>query len=247
MLKWWLEDICTLQELQACLLTMVIIPHIICIENWEELPPEGRGNNHMILSCKLAICMGSLVTRVYRHDVHMVAWHSDTYECERCTSGPQQNRKIGMIGTHTKLATHEYRHPFWLQQPHCVCKHPYKNKHPTNKHPLQCKWKWICWVSFSNVAANFRLFLCVTGHTLYGTKANGGRTKRKMDEKQTSETEKDIDSMKGKAEDESKEEEPNRKRKKRRVPIQPSKRRTWQNTSLPSRSKDIDPNKSTVN
>ena len=132
----------------------------------------------------------------------MVAWHSDTYECERCTSGPRQNRKIGMIGTHTKLATHEYRHPFWLQQPHCVCKHPYKNKHPTNKHPLQCKWKWICWVSFSNVAANFRLFLCVTGHTLYGTKANGGRTKRKMDKKkQTSEMEKDIDSMKGKAED----------------------------------------------
>ena len=73
MLKWWLEDIRTLQELQACLLTMVMISHIICIENWEELPPEGRGNNHMILSCKLAICMGSLVTRVYRHDVHMVA------------------------------------------------------------------------------------------------------------------------------------------------------------------------------
>ena len=71
----------------------------------------------------------------------------------------------------------------------------------------------------------------------------------KMDEKQTCEMEKEIDSRKGKAEDkqmhESEEEEPStsqRKRKKKQLPIPSSKRRTRQNTSLPSWSKDIDPN-----
>ena len=29
-----------------------------------------------------------------------------------------------------KISTHEYRHPFWLQQPHRVYKHPYKKRHP---------------------------------------------------------------------------------------------------------------------
>lgn len=71
----------------------------------------------------------------------------------------------------------------------------------------------------------------------------------KVDEKQTCEMEKEIDSRKGTAEDkqmhESEEEEPStsqRKRKKKQLPIPPSKRRTRQNTSLPSWSKDIDPN-----
>ena len=48
-----------------------------------------------------------------------------------------------------------------------------------------------------------------------------------MDEKQTSETEKDIDSMKGKAKDkprhESKEEEPNRKKKEEKASSNPTK------------------------
>ena len=35
--------------------------------------------------------------------------------------------KIEIIGTHThKVSTHENGHQFWLQQSHCVYKHPYK-------------------------------------------------------------------------------------------------------------------------
>ena len=75
------------------------------------------------------------------------------------------------------------------------------------------------------------------------------KIKRKMDEKRTCEMENEIDSRKGKNEDKamhkSEEEALNtnqRKRKKKQVPIPPSKRRTRQNTALPSWSKDIDPN-----
>ena len=44
----------------------------------------------LAISCKLAISMGSLVTRVYRHDVHMVALTLN-YKCERCMSRPRRN------------------------------------------------------------------------------------------------------------------------------------------------------------
>ena len=40
---------------QAILLTMVVISHTFCMENENELTPEGRGNNHVMLSCKSAI------------------------------------------------------------------------------------------------------------------------------------------------------------------------------------------------
>ena len=41
---------------------MVMIPHIIHIENYEELTPEGRGNNHVILSCKSAILFSCAIS-----------------------------------------------------------------------------------------------------------------------------------------------------------------------------------------
>ena len=65
-----------------------------------------------------------------------------------------------------------------------------------------------------------------------------------MDEKQTCEMEKEIDSMKGKVEDKPKhesEQEPNTKNEEKQFPIPPSKRRTRQNTSY-HHGADIDPN-----
>ena len=76
------------------------------------------------------------------------------------------------------------------------------------------------------------------------------KIKRKKIDKQACEMEKEIDSRKGRDEDkamhESEEEVPNtsqiKKRKKKQVAVPSSKRRTRQNTALPSWNKDIDPN-----
>ena len=35
-----------------------------------------------------------------------------------------------------KISTHEYKPPFWLQQPHRVYKHPYKIGTPHEKAPV---------------------------------------------------------------------------------------------------------------
>ena len=42
-------------ERQAVLSTTVVISHTFCMENETELTPEGRCNNHVMLSCKSAI------------------------------------------------------------------------------------------------------------------------------------------------------------------------------------------------
>ena len=44
-----------MHERQAILSTTVVLSHIFCMENENELTPEGRGNNHVMLSCKSAI------------------------------------------------------------------------------------------------------------------------------------------------------------------------------------------------
>ena len=42
-------------ERQAILSTTVVISHTFCMENEERAAPEGRGNDHVMLSCKSAI------------------------------------------------------------------------------------------------------------------------------------------------------------------------------------------------
>ena len=47
-----------------------------------------------------------------------------------------------------------YKQHFWLQQPHCVYKHLYKNRHPTERH---CEFVAL---AFSNGASHFLPLSC---------------------------------------------------------------------------------------
>ena len=83
---------------------------------------------------------------------HMwVGSHSST-PCYRCWAEMEElwERAVASKGCSEesdKLPDNKHPHKIstpwiWLQQPHCIYKHPYKNKHPYEKYTAN--GKWIC-------------------------------------------------------------------------------------------------------
>ena len=77
-------------ERQAILSTTVVISHTFCMENENKLTPEGRGNNHVMLSCKSAIVRmhvcGSSKLKTRLHNLLMMI--NDVTKCLRVRKQP---------------------------------------------------------------------------------------------------------------------------------------------------------------